>query len=94
MTKKKPANEIRLKNLKATVWANEGSDGRTRYNTTLVRVYKVEPDPKVPNDSGWRESASLGSEELLLAQRLLAEAHNWMLPAQHLAENEEDQGGE
>lgn len=90
MTNKKPANEIRLGSLKATIWANSGSDSRTRYNVTVVRLYKVEPDPKKnPNDSGWRETAALGRDDLLLAARLYAEAHAWIMPATHADAQEE-----
>ena len=80
---KKPAHEIKLRRIKATVWANEGGDGKTRYNTSLTRIYKVDPDPANPKDSGWRESSSLGSDDLLLASKLLLEAHAWIYSPEH-----------
>lgn len=63
----RPFHEIRSSNLKCTIWANETSNGRM-FNTLIVRVYR--------DDKGeWHESNSFNRDDLLLAGKLLDQAH-------------------
>ena len=63
--KQRPAHEIRLGRIKATIWANQGDKG-TWYNVTLSRSYK--------DGDEWKSSASFGRDELLTA----ALANTWI----------------
>ena len=70
-TKNQPVKEVRLGRIKAVIWKNPGSNGNgPLFNTTLARLYK-EPD-------NWKESQSLGRDDLLLAAKVLGEAHTWI----------------
>ena len=66
-TPKRPFREIRCGALKAVVWKNETRNG-VMFSTQLVRVYKDEA-------AEWRESHSLGFDDLLSAGKLLDTAH-------------------
>ena len=66
---KKPANEIRLGRIKATIWAND-SDNGTRYNVSIVRIYK--------DGDEWKEATSFGRDELLLVAKIADMAHSWI----------------
>lgn len=65
----KPANEIRLGRIKATIWANETDNG-VRYNVSIVRIYK--------DGDEWKEATSFGREELLLVAKVADMAHTWI----------------
>ena len=65
----KPAKEIRLGRIKATIWANSTENG-TRYNVSIVRIYKDGDD--------WKEATSFGREELLLVAKVADMAHTWI----------------
>ena len=72
-TKNQPVKEVRLGRIKAVIWKNPGSNGNgPLFNTTLARLYK---DPESDN---WKESQSLGRDDLLLAAKVLGEAHTWI----------------
>ena len=68
-TKTKPVHTIRQGMLKAAIWANETQNG-TRHNVTLVRIYKDGDD--------WKESSSLGRDDLLRGARILQLASDWI----------------
>ena len=68
MTKQKPAHEIRLGRIKATIWENESEQG-TRYNVTVTRLYKDGDD--------WKQTASFGREDLPLVAKVVDMAHSW-----------------
>lgn len=81
---KPPVHRIRLGAIKATIWENETNAGVLRFTVTLARLYKDEAD--------WKETASLGRDDLLLAGKVLDLAHTWI--CQHakreMAEHEAD----
>ncbi len=66
---KKPAHEIRMGRIKATIWANETENG-VRHNVSIVRIYK--------DGDEWKESASFGRDELLLVAKIADMAHTWV----------------
>ena len=68
MTKQKPAHEIRLGRIKATIWENETEQG-TRYNVTVNRLYK--------DGDEWKQTASFGREDLPLVAKVVDMAHSW-----------------
>ena len=68
MAKQKPAHEIRLGRIKATIWENESEQG-TRYNVTVNRLYK--------DGDEWKQTASFGREDLPLVAKVVDMAHSW-----------------
>ena len=69
MSKQKPAHEIRLGRVKATIWANETENG-TRHNVTVSRIYKDGDD--------WKQTASFGRDDLPLVAKVVDLAHLWI----------------
>lgn len=73
----RPFKELRSSSLKAVIWCNDTANGRM-FNTQLVRVYRDDKDE-------WHETTSLGRDDLLLAAKLLDQAHTLIM-----REEEED----
>jgi hypothetical protein len=72
MNKTKPVHEIRLAACRAAIWANETSNGGTRHNVTLSRLYK--------DDAGnWKDSSNFGRDELPLVLEVVRQAWLWIL---------------
>lgn len=69
----RPAHEIRLGTIKATIWGNTTQNG-TVYNVVLRRVFRQ-------NDE-WRDTDSLGRDDLLQAALCLEQACLWIHKAQ------------
>lgn len=65
----KPAHEIRMGRIKATIWANESENG-ARYNVTFTRLYK--------DGDQWKDSPSFGRDDLPLVAKLADQAHTWI----------------
>jgi hypothetical protein len=65
----KPAHEIRLGRIKATLWANSSENG-TRYNVTFTRLYK--------DGDTWKDSQSFGRDDLPLIAKVADQAHSWI----------------
>ena len=79
-TKSKPAHEIRLGNVKATIWQNQ-SDGINRYNVTFSRGYKA--------DKVWKDSQSFGRDDLPRVIKCADLAYEWIFAnSGNSAENE------
>ena len=70
-----PAHKVRVGGTTATVWLNEGENGRTFYNTTVVRSYKDDSDEYVETNS-YLETQLL---ELAAAAQI---AHAWIVQKQ------------
>jgi len=67
MSKTKPTSEIRIRNIKAAIWANETENG-IRYNVTFSRLYK--------DGDGWKRSESFGRDDLLLLAKIADRVHS------------------
>jgi hypothetical protein len=67
--RQKPAHEIRLGRIKATIWANDSENG-IRHNVTLTRIYKEGEE--------WKKSGSFGREDLPLVMKVADLAHTWI----------------
>lgn len=64
----KPAAEVRLGRIKATVWANARDDGKgTWYSVQLARLYR--------DGEQWRTSQTFGRDDLLLLAKVADLAH-------------------
>lgn len=70
----KPAHRIRLGVLQATIWRNT-SDKGTWYSVTSSRSYRQDDDI-------WKETDSLGFDDLLAMAKLLDQAHTWIVNQQ------------
>ena len=80
MAKEKPAHEVRLGSVKAAIWRNETTNG-VRFNVTLARLYK--------DGDQWKSSDSLGRDDLLVAAKVLDQAHTWI----HAQSQDDDGNG-
>jgi hypothetical protein len=67
--KQKPVHEVRLGRIKATIWANQNSNG-TWYNVTLSRSYR--------DGEEWKSSSSFGRDELLTVAKVADLANSWI----------------
>jgi hypothetical protein len=66
----KPAHEIRLGRVKATIWANENESGPW-FNVRVTRLYK--------EGEAWKTATSFGREDLPLVVKVADMAHTWIL---------------
>ena len=67
--KQRPAHEIRLGRIKATIWGNQNDNG-TWYNVTLSRSYT--------DGDEWKSSTSFGRDELLTVAKVADLANSWI----------------
>jgi hypothetical protein len=69
----RPVHSVRLRNIRAAIWANEGDQG-TRYNATFCRLFK-------DGEGYWRSTDSFGRDDLLLLAKVSDMAHTWISEA-------------
>jgi hypothetical protein len=67
--KDRPAHEVRLGSVKATVWKNESERG-SHFNTTVSRIYR--------DGDIWKTSDSFGRDDLLPLAKAIDQAHSWI----------------
>ena len=65
----KPAHEIRLGRIRATIWKNAGESG-PRLNVTVSRLYR-------DKEGHWKDSTSFNREDLPLLAKVIDLAHTW-----------------
>jgi hypothetical protein len=85
--KQKPATEIRLGRIRATIWANVKDDGSIWYSCVLSRSYKKD-------DGTWANSDSLGRDDLLTGATALQQAALWIYRQQLQNRSDENGGSE
>ena len=66
-----PAHKIRFGVLSVTIWRNTSEKGNVFYSVNPSRGYKV-------GDDAWKETDSLGSDDLLIMAELLRQAFSWI----------------
>jgi hypothetical protein len=66
----KPAHEIRLGSIRATIWANETEKGQM-FNTTFERSYR--------DGNEWKSSTSFGQGDLLNLAFVAEQAMRWII---------------
>ena len=69
-----PAHKIRIGTLQVTIWRNHGEKG-IWYSAVPSRGYKQEDT--------WKETDSLGFDDLLAMAKLFDLAHTWITNQQH-----------
>jgi hypothetical protein len=67
----RPIHEVRLGRIRASIWLNTNSKQETWYSVTLTRGYK-------DSEGQWRNSHSLGLDDLLVAGEVLKAATLWI----------------
>jgi hypothetical protein len=67
-----PAHKFRYGVLQVTIWRNPGEKGNW-YSVIPSRSYKKGDD--------WKETESLGFDDLLSMSKLLSQAHTWIVDA-------------
>jgi hypothetical protein len=70
-----PAHKIRFGVLSVTIWKNTSDKGNTWYSVNPSRGYKS-------GDDAWKETDSLGSDDLLAMAELLRQAFVWIAKQQ------------
>ena len=73
MSETKPADEIRIGRVKATIWMNATGDGQARYSVVFSRLYR--------EGGEWKSTHSFGRNDLLLLAKVADIAHTrvWAL---------------
>jgi hypothetical protein len=69
-----PAHKLRLGVLQVTIWRNHSEKGNW-YSVIPSRSYKQ-------GDDAWKETDSLGFDDLLTMAKLLDQAHTWIMHQQ------------
>ena len=75
---KPPDHTIRIGLIKASIWKNQTRIG-DRHNVTLSRLYK--------NGDLWKESTRFGKDDLLVASKVLDQAHSWIIETNQTEDN-------
>jgi hypothetical protein len=67
--KSKPAHEIRLGSIKATIWQNQSENG-VRYNVSISRSYR--------DGDVWKDTQSFGRDDLPRVAKCADLAYEWI----------------
>ena len=69
--KLKPAYEIRLGRIRATIWANNSDDNRNVwFNVSLTRLYK--------DGDQWKDSSTFRRDDLPIVAKVMDMAYAWI----------------
>jgi hypothetical protein len=66
----RPVHSIRLRNVRASVWANQTEQG-VFYSVKITRFYK-------DAEGNWKNSDGFGRDDLLLVAKAADMAHTWI----------------
>lgn len=72
-TSTRPAHEIRINGIRASIWKNDTEKG-VWFNTTFERSYR--------DGEEWKTSDSFGRDDLLVLSHIATECYRW-ITAQH-----------
>ena len=80
--KDRPVKVVRVKNVRANIWANRLESGAIVYNVTFDRLWKendeVDGQGQVTKKGEWKQSASFGKDDLLLLGKIADLVHTWI----------------
>ncbi len=68
---KKPAHEIRLGRIRATIWGNHTDDNDVWFNVTVSRLYR--------DENTWKDSTSFRRDDLPVMAKAVDMAYAWIL---------------
>jgi hypothetical protein len=78
--KERPVQVIRIRNIRANIWANRLPSGDLAYNVTFDRLYReanqTDGQGEVTKTGEWKQSQSFGKDDLLLLAKLADQAHS------------------
>jgi hypothetical protein len=84
--KDRPVKVIRIRNLRANIWANRLPSGGLAYNVTFDRLYReadqTDDQGEVAKQGQWKQSQSFGRDDLLLLAKIADLAHTEVLRLQ------------
>ena len=66
----KPAHEIKLAQIRASIWANQGQREDVWYSVSISRVYR--------DGDTWKDTASFGRDDLPLVVKAAEMAYAWI----------------
>ena len=66
----RPAHEIRLAQIRASIWSNQGNGNRAWYSVSLSRVYR--------DGEAWKDSTSFRRDDLPLVAKAAEMAYAWI----------------
>lgn len=72
-TRDKPAHELRMGSIRATIWRNDSENG-VRFNTQLSRIYR--------DGEEWKTTDSFSRDDLLVVSKVSDHAHTWICEQQ------------
>lgn len=81
MNTNRPAHEIRLGNIRATIWPNQ-KDQKTWHAVTIARRYR--------QGTEWKETTSFNHNDLPLVAQVAQMACSWICEHQGVTENQEE----
>jgi len=68
--KQKPAHEIRLGRIRATIWANQNGGQDIWFNVTLTRLYK--------DGDQWKDTTAFRRDDLPIVAKVADMAYAWI----------------
>ena len=66
----RPVHEIRLAQIRASIWTNQASGSRRWYSVSISRVYR--------DGDAWKDSTSFGRDDLPLVAKAVEMAYAWI----------------
>ena len=80
--KDRPVKVVRIRNVRANIWANRLESGSVVHNVTFDRLWKeddqVDGEGQVVKQGEWKQSTSFGKDDLLLLAKIADLAHSWV----------------
>jgi hypothetical protein len=80
--KDRPVKVVRIRDLRANIWANRLDGGAVVYNVTVDRLWReddeINDQGEVTKRGEWKQSASFGKDDLLLLGKIADFAHTWI----------------
>ena len=80
--KDRPVKVVRIRNVRANIWANPLPSGDFAYNVTFDRLWKEDDQTdgqgEVIKKGDWKQSTSFGKDDLLLLAKIADLAHTWV----------------
>ena len=72
-THNRPVHEIRLAQVRASIWSNQANGSRRWYSVSISRVYR--------DGDVWKDTTSFGREDLPLVAKAAEMAYAWIWSA-------------
>lgn len=70
MSNNRPAHEIKLANIRATIWSNQNDRGDRWFSVSIIRTYR--------DGDQWKDANSFGRDDLPLVSKVGEMAYAWI----------------